>query len=61
MVDFGIVPQSIIKYLLASLAKVLQDLHSKKIVYRNLNPSNIMVRDTGHIVLTDFSCAKVLD
>jgi serine/threonine protein kinase len=61
MVDFGMMPQSVIKYVLASIAVVLQHLHDKNIIYRNINPSNIIIRNTGYVVITDFSCAKVLD
>ena len=53
-------PQSIVKYIIASIATALNYLHSNKIIYRNLNPSNILIKTNGHIVLTDFSCSKVL-
>ena len=54
------VPQSVIKYILASISVALDHLHNKKIIYRNLNPTNIMIRNSGYLVLTDFSCAKDL-
>lgn len=60
MLDFGKVPQSIIKYFLASIATALDYLHSQRIIYRNLNPSNIIIKHSGHLVLTDFSCSKRL-
>lgn len=61
MLEFGKVPQSIVKYFLASVAAALDYLHSQSIVYRNLNPSNVLVKHSGHLVLTDFSCSKRLD
>ena len=61
MCEFGIVPQSVIKYILASIAATIDYLHSKKIIYRNLNPSNLIIKTNGYLVLTDFSCAKVLN
>ena len=54
------VPQSVIKYILASISVALDHLHRKKIIYRNLNPTNVMIRNSGYLVLTDFSCAKDL-
>ena len=61
MEDFGIVPESIIKYTLASIAVALSSLHSQHIIYRNLNPANTIIRSRGCLVLTDFSSAKKLD
>jgi len=61
MIDFGMIPQSIIKYIFASVVLFLDHLHSKNIVYRNLNPSNILIKNSGYLVMTDFSCAKRLE
>lgn len=61
MIEFGMIPQAIIKYVLASITIFLDHLHQKNIVYRNLNPSNIMIKNTGFLVFTDFSCAKQLE
>jgi serine/threonine protein kinase len=61
MVEFGMIPQSIIKYILASVCLFLDHLHSKNIVYRNLNPSNIMIKNSGYLIMTDFSCSKQLE
>ena len=55
------IPQSIIKYILASIANFLDHLHSKHIIYRNLNPFNIIIKSNGFLIMTDFSCAKQLE
>ena len=60
MEDLGIVPESIIKYTLASISVALNHLHSQHIIYRNLNPANLIIRNRGHLVLTDLSSAKRL-
>lgn len=61
MVEFGMIPQSVVKYILVSVAVFLDHLHSKNIIYRNLNPSNIIMKNNGYLVMTDFSCAKKLN
>lgn len=58
MFDLGTLPQSLQKYFLASMAAALDYLHTNRVIYRNLNPSNIMIKSSGHLVLTDFSCSK---
>ena len=38
----------------------LTALHSLGIVYRKLNPNNIMINPQGHVVLFDFSSAEFM-
>lgn len=59
--DFGKIPCKVAKYYLASMADALNYLHSQRIIYRNLNPNDIIIKNTGKLVLIDFSCAKKLD
>ena len=35
-------------------------LHSLRIIHRDLKPENVMIAIDGHIVLTNFSCAKII-
>jgi serine/threonine protein kinase len=36
----------------------MQYLHSKKIIYRDIKPENILVDITGHIRIADFGLSK---
>ena len=45
-------------FYIGSLILVLQYLHDRDIVYRDLKPDNIMVDTTGYIKLIDFGTAK---
>jgi protein kinase A len=60
MNEFGILPNSICKFILASIATAIDYLHSENIIYRNLNNSNILVRNNGQLAIVDFSCSKKL-
>jgi serine/threonine protein kinase len=56
--NLGKIPYKLIKYYLASIAEALNYLHSRNIIYRNLNPNDIIIKYNGKLVLIDFSCAK---
>nr|AML78019.1 putative LOV domain-containing protein [Spirotaenia minuta] len=48
------VPEPIARLYIAEVLLGLEYLHLKGVVYRDLKPENIMVRDDGHLLITDF-------
>lgn len=57
----GLVSDEDAKFLIASLVLILEHLHERNIVYRDLKPENLLVDDNGYLKLVDFGTAKVLD
>ncbi|CAI9778937.1 unnamed protein product [Fraxinus pennsylvanica] len=47
-------PEHAARFYVAEVLLALEYLHMLGIVYRDLKPENIMVREDGHIMLTDF-------
>ena len=48
-----------VRFYAVQIIMVLEFLHAKSVIYRNLTLENIMITSNGHIKLVDFSCAKV--
>jgi len=45
----------------ARIADALEDLHRQRVIHLDLKPSNLMIRDSGDVVLLDFGLARHLD
>lgn len=48
------------KFFAAQVALALGHLHSKKILYRDLKPENVLVGDDGYLLVADFGLAKFI-
>lgn len=46
-------------YYVAGTTFAFEHLHSKKILYRDLKPENLLLNDRGHVKLTDMGLAKI--
>lgn len=49
-----------VRFFTAEIVLALEALHKENVVYRDLQPENIVLDTSGHIRLTDFSFAKAL-
>jgi len=48
------------KFYVAGTVLAFEHLHSKKIIFRDLKPENLLLNDKGHVKLTDMGLAKVV-
>ncbi|ORE22269.1 kinase-like protein [Rhizopus microsporus] len=51
-------PDHVARFYAAEVVLVIEYLHSKKIIYRDLKPENVLIDVNGHIKITDFGFAK---
>ena len=49
------------RFYIGEVILALEYLHGQQIIFRDLKPENCMLSHTGHVVLTDFGSAKVLE
>jgi protein kinase A len=54
------IPTDQAKFYIASLITVLDYLHKKKIISRDIRPENVLVNSTGYIKLSEFTLSKKL-
>jgi len=54
----GKMASSQVRYFIAELIIALEHVHSRRIIHRDVNPTNILVDEEGHIVLADFGVSR---
>jgi len=60
MIEDGPFPEEQAARIVADLCRIIDDLHARGIVYRDLKSSNVMLAEDGRLVLLDFGLAHVI-
>ena len=51
--------EDVIRFIVSQIVLAIEDLHSKNIMHRNINPNSIIIEKDGFIKLTSFEHAKI--
>ena len=57
----GIVNNEDALFYTACLIDIIEHLHERNIIYRDLKPENVMVDHQGYLKLIDFGTAKIIN
>mmetsp|Transcript_104653 Transcript_104653/g.223690 ORF Transcript_104653/g.223690 Transcript_104653/m.223690 type:complete len:365 (-) Transcript_104653:38-1132(-) len=57
----GRLPDADARFYAGEIILAFSYLHSKSIIYRDLKPENLLIDNEGHIKITDFGFAKVVE
>ena len=56
-----LIPESIIRIIIAELSNGIKEIHSKNVIHRDLKPENIFISNDYKIKIGDFGISKILD
>ena len=56
----GLLTNTDSQFYVGSMILILQYLHEREIIYRDMKPENIMIDVSGYVKLVDFGTAKVI-
>uniref|UniRef100_A0AC35UDL0 Protein kinase domain-containing protein n=1 Tax=Rhabditophanes sp. KR3021 TaxID=114890 RepID=A0AC35UDL0_9BILA len=48
------------KFIISELTEALSHIHKLKVCHRDVKPENLLLTASGHILLSDFGCAKII-
>ena len=59
--DSGALDPDVVRSIISQAALALGVAHEARVVHRDVKPANILVRDDGVVMLTDFGISRALD
>jgi TonB family protein len=54
-------PPDRVVHILTGIAKAIDYAHTRGVIHRDIKPSNILLDDAGHICVTDFGVARLME
>jgi cGMP-dependent protein kinase len=59
--DIGLLNKEQTNFYIASMIIAIHYLHERKIIYRDIKPENIIIKENGYLKLIDFGTAKEIE
>ena len=55
------IKENTVKFIAAQIVMAIGELHSRKILYRDLKPENLLINSDGYVMIADFGISKVVN
>ena len=58
---YGSLAEDVIKFLAAQITLAFEHMHNKNIIYRDMKPGNVLIKQNGYCIVCDFGISRIIE